>query len=174
MSISVITVMLKEMEHEAQTTRKMLAVVPEGKGDWKPHPKSMSLGELSTHLAEIIGWVHLILTTDYLDFAENPYQLPQLNTNQELLNFFEETYAKSHAAFAATNEEELQKMWDLKQGDMILSHETKLESIRHTFCQVVHHRAQLGVFLRLLNKPIPGSYGPSADELEAMMQTQEN
>lgn len=170
--IAHIELLLKEMEQEAATTRKMLAIVPDDKYDWKPHPKSMSLRELAIHVAEITGWVHLVLTTDYLDFAETPYELAPVFENKALMELFEKSYSSGKEALSNATEDDLLKMWTMRSGEQIFSHETKAESIRHCFCQEVHHRAQLGVYLRLLNIPIPGSYGPSADEMEAMMAAQ--
>lgn len=156
--------LLKEMEPEAQTTRKMLERVPNDKYDWRPHEKSMTIRSLSTHIAELPGWVSMTLTTDELDFAGNPYKPAVINNTPELLELFEKSFADGWVHLAETNENELMRNWTLRNGDQIYSVSTKAEIIRMAFCQIVHHRAQLGVFLRLLNVPIPGSYGPSADE----------
>ncbi len=159
-----IPMLLKEMEQEAETTRKMLARVPNDKFDWQPHPKSMTIRRLATHVAEIPGWVAMALTTNELDFANNTFQKPLLNNTAEVLESFEQSLAQGEAELAKTNEEELLKNWTLRTGDQIHSVRPKVEVIRMAFSQTVHHRAQLGVFLRLLEVPIPGSYGPSADE----------
>ncbi|MFT3705003.1 MAG: DinB family protein [Agriterribacter sp.] len=163
----VIPTLLKEMEQEAQTTRKMLSRVPDSKYDWKPHEKSMSVRQLATHIAELPAWVSMVLNTSELDFATAPYQPVQINNTQELVNYFEKSLNDGRAHLAAAKEEDLLPDWTLRNGDEIYSTSSKAEFIRLTYCQIVHHRAQLGVFLRLLNVPIPGSYGPSADELNA-------
>ena len=163
-AIEIIPMLLKEMEQEAQTTRKMLSRIPNDKFDWQPHPKSMTVRSLATHIAELPEWITMVLTTSELDFAANAYQPTVINDTELLLDTFEKAYASGYSHLAATNEEELLKNWTLRNGDNIYSVSTKAEVIRMTFCQIVHHRAQLGVFLRLLNVPIPGSYGPSADE----------
>ena len=154
----------KEMEQEARTTRKMLERVPEDKYDWRPHPKSMMIMELTTHIAELPAWVSLTLHTDELDFATAPYEPKHIAHNGELLDLFERSLASGTADLARASDEDLLPTWTLRHGDQILSATSRGEMIRTTFCQIVHHRAQLGVYLRLLDIPIPGSYGPSADD----------
>jgi uncharacterized damage-inducible protein DinB len=160
-----IKTLLKEMEEEAKTTRKMLACIPNDKYDWKPHPKSMSIRVLSTHIAELTSWVSLALNTDGLDFAAEPYTPHPINSTAELLDYFEKNYKDGYSRLAKAKDEDLLPNWTLRNGEEIYSVATKGETIRHAYSQIVHHRAQLGVFLRLLNIPIPGSYGPSADEM---------
>lgn len=161
----IIPMLLNEMEQEAQTTRKMLSRVPNDKYDWKPHPKSMSVRQLATHIAELPGWVSLALNTSELDFAQNPYQPVTINNTDELLGYFEKSLEGGKTDLEKAKEEDLLPGWVLRNGDDIYVHTTKGEMIRTAYSQIVHHRAQLGVFLRLLDVPIPGSYGPSADEM---------
>ena len=163
--MSIIEILLNEIEQEAQTTRKFLSIVPDDKYDWKPHPKSMTLKQLATHIAELPSWISLGLTTDELDFAANPYNPVDIATTPDLLAYFEKCYIEGRADLEATNEEILQQPWVLRNGDQILLNQNKYDTVRVAISQTIHHRAQLGVFLRLLNIPIPGSYGPSADEL---------
>ncbi|HEY1006703.1 MAG TPA: DinB family protein [Sphingobacteriaceae bacterium] len=162
--MEIIPILLKEMDQEAQTTRKMLGRVPDDKYDWKPHEKSMTIRQLATHIAELPSWVSMALTTEELDFASNPYQPVMINSTAELLDHFERCLADGKAQLEKATEEQLLEKWTLREGDRIYSVSSKGEVIRMAFSQIVHHRAQLGVFLRLLNIPIPGSYGPSADE----------
>ncbi len=157
---------LKEMEQEAQTTRKMLSRVPTEQLDWRPHPKSMDMRELATHIAEIPAWVKLALTTDELDFAKQPYTPTPIHKAEELLELLEKSLTEARSHLEKAEEADLLPNWTLRNGDEIYDVSTKAEVIRHAFCQTVHHRAQLGVYLRLLHIPIPGSYGPSADDLE--------
>lgn len=164
MSKTMVDTLLQEMDREAETTRKMLARVPADKFDWKPHPKSMNLFSLSTHLAELSSWVSLALTTDGLDFAAEPYSPPAVRTAQDLMDLFEKSHKEGRAELAKATDEDLKPNWTMRSGDQVHAVFTKLETIRHAFSQTIHHRAQLGVFLRLLDIPIPGSYGPSADE----------
>jgi uncharacterized damage-inducible protein DinB len=157
--------LLKELEREALTTRKMLERVPDGQYDWKPHEKSMSIRQLATHVAEITGWLPTIINTSEMDFMKMEYKPAVINNQQELIAHFEKSLTEGRAALAvATDEKLINETWTMRSGDTIHSADSKLDNIRHCFCQIVHHRAQLGVFLRLLNVPIPGSYGPSADD----------
>lgn len=159
-----IPMLLKEMNQEAVTTRKMLALVPEDKFGWKPHPKSMSLLQLATHVAELPTWTSMALNTQGLDFATDPYSPPAFTTRAELMNYFEQSLKIGQQALETAKEDQLLDPWTLRTGEQIHLVDPKGEVIRMAFCQTVHHRAQLGVYLRLLDIPIPGSYGPSADE----------
>lgn len=161
---AMIQMLLQEMEQEAMTTRKMLERLPNGKPGWQPHPKSMTLSRLATHVAELPGWVSMTLNTDELDFANNQYAPRKIEDREEILQFFEESLASGRSQLEKATEDQLAEMWTLRRGDKILNVSTKGEVIRMAYCQIVHHRAQLGVYLRLLDIPIPGSYGPSADE----------
>ena len=159
-----IPMFLKEMEQEANTTRKMLSRIPDDKFDWKPHPKSMTIRSLATHIAELPGWVTMTLNTDELDFAKANYQPTPINNTKELLELFEKSLAEGKKSLQEAKEEDLDKPWTLRNGEKIFNTSPKSDVLRMSYSQTVHHRAQLGVFLRLLNIPIPGSYGPSADE----------
>lgn len=159
-----IPMLLKEMEKEANTTRKMLSRIPDDKLDWQPHPRSMKMHNLAVHIAELPAWVSMALHTDGIDFATVPYTPTQVSTNAELLSLFEKAYSEGYEALSGATEADLEPTWTLRNGDIIFSTDTVGETIRHAFSQTVHHRAQLGVYLRLLDIPIPGSYGPSADE----------
>jgi uncharacterized damage-inducible protein DinB len=155
--------LIKEMENEAVTTRKMLSIIPQDKYTWKPHEKSMSLISLATHIAEIPQWAELVVHTDEMDFEKTPYVPKVINNNHELLNLMETSLKQGKAAIESLDMNDAEKTWTIRSGEQIFNQFSKADNIRHTFCQVVHHRAQLGVYLRLLNIPIPGSYGPSAD-----------
>ena len=161
----IIPALLKEMEMEVATTRKMLALIPDDKLDWQPHPKSMKMRVLAVHIAEIPSWVHMALTTEVLDFGAMDYKPTEVSGSADLLRILEESYKKGHDELATANESDLLGPWTMRNGDTILAELTKYETIRHSFSQTTHHRAQLGVYLRLLDIPIPGSYGPSADEM---------
>ena len=163
--MTIIEILLKEIEQEAQTTRKFLKLIPADKFDWRPHPKSMNLQQLTTHIAELPAWVTMAITTDGLDFATVPYEPSKIDNTTDLLEFFEQSYADGRAHLEAFNEAELGQRWVLRNGEQILADMNKYETIRISISQTIHHRAQLGVYLRLLNIPLPGSYGPSADEL---------
>ena len=162
--MSIIPMLLKEMEQEAQTTRKMLERIPDDKFQWQPHKKSMTVQRLANHIAELPGWVTMTFNTDELDFAKNPYRDAENTNTKDVLSFFERSLEGGKGSLAQAKEEDLQKTWTLRHGDKILSVRSKAEVIRMAYCQIVHHRAQMGVYLRLLDIPVPGSYGPTADE----------
>ncbi|NRF39234.1 DinB family protein [Pedobacter foliorum] len=164
--MSRIKMYLKELEQEALTTRKMLQRVPTDKFSWQPHKKSMTVKQLATHIAELPNWITMTIKTDELDFAANPYQPADVNTTEELLTYFEKSLADGKTELKEENEQLLDKDWTLRNGQQIYSVEPKADVIRMSINQIIHHRAQLGVFLRLLDIPIPGSFGPSADEMD--------
>ena len=163
--MSMISNYLKELEQESLTTRKMLSIVPNDKYDWQPHLKSMTIRSLATHIAELPTWITMAISTEGLDFAASPYNPVLINNTTELMDLFEKSLIDSRIHLIEENEDKLSDIWTLKNGDEIFMALTKAETIHHTLCQIIHHRAQLGVFLRLLDVPIPGSYGPSADEM---------
>ena len=154
-----------EMENEAATTRKMLARVSDDRLDWSPHPKSMTLRQLAIHVAEIPSWVAIAVEHDELDFNAGDYQPTSVNSQADLLALFEKSYETGRAALDQLPTSKLDVPWVMRGGDVVYLDTTKYGMIRHTFAQTIHHRAQLGVFLRLLDIAIPGSYGPSADEM---------
>ncbi|GAB3756635.1 DinB family protein [Spirosoma pomorum] len=160
----IVPLLQKEFDQEAITTRKMLERIPDDKYDWQPHPKSMTIRQLATHIADLPAWTQLALTTDGLDFAVTPYEPAVVNDTATLLTFLAESQAKGQAALAEATDADLLPTWTLRHGDQVLSVSSTGEMIRMSFSQIVHHRAQMGVYLRLLDIPIPGSYGPSADE----------
>lgn len=153
----------KQFIEEGATTRKMLSRVPDDQLAYRPHERSMDMKGLTKHIADLPGWIHMVFTTDQLDFA-NPYIYPEINSNKELMAFFEQRYAEGLSTLVPENEATLDKIWTLRIGEKILSADPKIDVVRMALSQQIHHRAQLGVYLRLLNIPIPGSYGPSADE----------
>jgi uncharacterized damage-inducible protein DinB len=156
---------LEEMERESITTRKMLERVPADKYDWKPHEKSMTLRQLAMHVAEIPGWVPLIMNTSELDFGKVPYDQKTVNSPAEMMSLFEKSLAEGTTQLSKSKDAQLSDTWTMRNGEQVYACSPKSEVLRGVFCQVVHHRAQLGVYLRLLDVPIPGSYGPSADDM---------
>lgn len=164
--MSLLKIFLKELEQENQTTQKFLELVPDDKFDWQPHPKSMTIKRLTTHITDLPNWVTMGLTTDELDFNSNNWQEPVINHTAELLSNQEKSMQSAMESLQQADEKILDEPWVLRQGDQVFMTSTKGEVVRMSLNQIVHHRAQLGVYLRLLNIPIPGSYGPSADEME--------
>ena len=162
--MKIIELLLTEFAQEVQTTRKMLSLVPVEKFDWAPHEKSMKMKALATHIAELPSWVALAFNTEELDFETAPYEPAVVESNAELISILEKNYAEGKESLEKAKEEDLNGRWILRSGGTIHADMSKYEMIRHAFSQTIHHRAQLGVYLRLLNIPIPGSYGPSADD----------
>ncbi|GAB2683849.1 hypothetical protein GCM10027037_01070 [Mucilaginibacter koreensis] len=169
------TLLLKELKLETEITRKMLQCLPDDQFGWKPHTKSMTIQQLVTHITEIPGWPFIVLTTAEIDFANNPHQPVLVNSKAEALEALENYYQKSVPELENTTDEVLlNETWSMRAGDYVIDTLSKYDSIRMSFNQLIHHRAQLSVFLRLLNIPIPGSYGPSADEMEQMFPEMQN
>jgi uncharacterized damage-inducible protein DinB len=164
--MSLIEFFLKQLNEESITTRKMLERVPNDKYDWQPHPKSMDIRRLATHIAELPTWITMALTTDELDFENNPYAQKNVDNTSQLMDVFEKSLIDGRSQLIPANEGKLNEIWTLRSGETIYDRSTKGEVIRMSLSQIIHHRAQLGVYLRLLNIPIPGSYGPSADEMD--------
>lgn len=162
--MTIIQFLQQQLEQEGNTTRRMLQRIPDDKLDWQPHEKSMTIKRLASHIAELPTWLGMALHTDELDFENNPYQPVNITSTAQLLEFFEKNLAEGKAQLANAKEEGLSKIWTLRSGKNIFSAEPKAAVMRMALSQIIHHRAQLGVYLRLLNVPIPGSYGPSADE----------
>ncbi|MFT2011278.1 DinB family protein [Pontibacter sp. 13R65] len=163
-----INIFLQELEQEAHTTKKMLELVPVDKFDWQPHPKSMTLQRLATHVAELPGWIGMTFQTSELDFDNNPYEPEVVSSKAELMAYFQRRLEEGRQQLRQATEAQLADSWQMIEGGQVQYQATKGEVIRMAFSQIIHHRAQLGVYLRLLNIPIPGSYGPSADELISM------
>lgn len=161
--MNIIPLLLEEQKQEAQITNKFLKLVPKDKFDWKPHEKSMTIKNLAVHLAELPGWPSMILNTKQLDFAESDYEPTPVEDSEELLKLFEKSLEKGRTALEQASEDDLKLDWMLCNGDQILMEFTKYKALRHSFDQITHHRAQLGVYFRLLDIPVPSSYGPSAD-----------
>ena len=161
--MSIIEFFKQQFIEEGATTRKMLSLVPDDKFNYKPHPKSMDMKRLAMHIADLPGWIHMTFTTDEIDFSK-PYEQPEVNNNKELMAYFEKRYNEGLSTLVPENEAVLDKPWTLRNGDKIYGTNPKIDIIRMALSQQIHHRAQLGVYLRLLDIPIPGSYGPSADE----------
>jgi len=157
---------LAEMEQEAIATRKTLERVPEDKFTWKPHEKSMSLGELASHVAEISTWTGASIKQDELDFATAGYKPFVPKTTAELVKFFDDNHAEAMKVLKENaTDDVLNGMWTLKNGETVYFTMPRTAVMRgFVLSHLIHHRAQLGVYLRLLGVPVPSVYGPSADE----------
>ena len=156
---------IQELENEAKATRKLLERVPLDKADWKPHPKSTALGNLATHIAEIPGWTVSTLEQDELDFAKFDYKPTVVSSTAELVKILDENVGKAKKSLERARDEVFMKPWTMRNGETIYFTMPKITVLRNfSYNHWYHHRAQLGVYLRLLDVPIPYIYGPTADE----------
>ena len=156
---------LPEFDMEMANTRKMLERVPDGKFDFKPHEKSMPLGRLAAHTAEIPSYITGTLTTERLDFTGDERPFSPAN-RKEMLEAFDKNVAQARELLSKATDEDLAKIWTLTyKGNQIFS--MPRTAVLRSMClsHLYHHRAQLGVYLRMNNVEIPGMYGPSADEM---------
>lgn len=156
--------LLAEFDHEMATTRKLLERMPEDKLAWKPHDKSMSLGGLGTHLANIPNWAGTILKDASFDLGVAPPNLSEKTLRADILAAFDASTRQTRAAMDKSDPEYL-AMWALKRGGQEMFSMPRVAAFR-TFVlyHIVHHRGQLSVYLRLNNVPVPAIYGPTADE----------
>ncbi len=166
--MSLSQMLLPELQHEMATTRKFLARVPDDKLDWQPHAKSMTLGQLASHLAEIPSWMGPSLRQDSLDLnppGGEPYATPKLTSRAAMLEAFDKHVADAAAVLGSTADEVFFTNWTMLNGGQEVFSMPKIAVVRSfILSHTVHHRAQLGVFFRLLGVDVPASYGPSADE----------
>jgi uncharacterized damage-inducible protein DinB len=156
---------LGELKQEAIATRKMFERVPFDKAAWKPHEKSMTLGHLASHVADLPYWIAITIDQNELDFANFDYKPSDADSNKSLLEKFESALNKAESSLSKCSDAEIMKDWTLKNGEHVYFTMPRAYVIRSmNMNHFVHHRAQLGVFLRLLDVPLPQVYGPTADE----------
>lgn len=157
--------LIKEIEEETASTKKMLERVPEEKFSWHPHEKAMLLKSLAMHIAGLAAMPGMIAATDQIDLADGAFKTPAVTTRAEIVAHFEEGTRNSLEALKKLQDEDLKKEWEFKFGDRVILKAAKGVAIRKMgLSHLYHHRAQLGVYLRLLNIAVPGMYGPSADD----------
>jgi uncharacterized damage-inducible protein DinB len=157
--------MIMEIQHEAANSRKMLERVPFDKADWKPHDKSMNIGRLATHVAELPKWTEMTLQTDELDWEKFEYKPTIVNNTEELLALLDKNVAAATTALENASDEDMMKPWTMRRGEHVFFTLPKAAVIRNfSLNHGYHHRGQLSVFLRLNEIPVPGMFGPSADE----------
>lgn len=151
--------------HELNTTRRILERLPEEHMTWKPHVKSMTLGGLVTHLINMLNWQAAIFLYPEFDLSTVPQRREALERREDVLKEFDANVDKLGKLIAESDEKTLGEEWTLRNGDHIILRQPRAIALR-TFglSHMVHHRAQLGVYLRLLDIPVPGAYGPSADD----------
>jgi uncharacterized damage-inducible protein DinB len=156
--------LLPEFDEEMKNTRRLLECVPDGKFDYQPHSKSMTLGRLASHVAELPSWTTFTLDREVLDLQ--PDFKPTLAASRaELLQIFDKSAAEAREKIAAATDEDWRKIWTFKFAGKTIMSMPRSAVMRSTIMNhLIHHRAQLGVYLRLNDVALPGMYGPSADE----------
>ena len=156
--------LLAEMDREMKTTRRLIERVPDDKLDFKPHEKSNPLGWLANHVVSLVRFPKVIAEGDGVDVMKFPRQ-PEVKTTPDLLALLESNVAQAREAIATVPDERMHDTWTLRMGDHVIFSEPRFMVFRSFFMNHhIHHRAQLAVYLRLNNVPLPGMYGPSADE----------
>lgn len=164
----IIDAFLAELDHEAATTRRVLERMPEGRGDWKPHERSMTLGRLCGHIAELPSWGRVVLSENAFDVAgaqARGFEAFVAEDRAGLLERFDAGVASLREAAQGYPDERMRDPWTLSQGDQVIFSSPRVAALRgFVFSHGIHHRGQLSVYLRLLGVPVPSIYGPSADE----------
>lgn len=154
-----------DLESELATTRRMLERVPNGNNDWRPHAKSRTLGELATHLAQLPGFGLLMATRNEFDGLASRPPEPRFTTSAERVRMFDELSAQLQGILRQMTWDQANAPWKLRLGDKVVLNAPRTQILRTAFVtHSAHHRAQLGVYLRMLETPVPWSYGRSADE----------
>jgi uncharacterized damage-inducible protein DinB len=166
--MSISETLLPELENEMASTRKMLERVPDEKWGWKPHAKSFSMGDLAGHIANLASWLEMVITSDSFDVApggQRPAKRQGPQNSQQLLAEFDANVAKAAASLKGADDALLAKPWSLLWGGQPIFTMPKSEVLRSAvMSHSIHHRGQLSIYLRLNDIPMPGMYGPSADE----------
>jgi uncharacterized damage-inducible protein DinB len=159
------TALLAELKHESVNTKRLIECVPPDNLDWTPHEKSMKIGKLAKHIAELPVWIGRIINADEFDFASENYNSESKESKKDILKLFDEKLAEALHVLETVSDENLNKKWLVKRGGQVMFELPKKIAVRSfTYNHIYHHRGQLSVYLRLLNIPVPGMYGPSADE----------
>lgn len=154
-----------ELMYESGNTRKILERVPTDNLIWTPHEKSMNMGILAQHIAAIPLWIGRILNSESFNFGTAYFKIEPPKSTAEILQLFEETIAASNKELENVKDENLDAIWSAYRGENLMFQLPKKVAIRNiAFNHLYHHRGQLSVYLRILNIPVPGMYGPSADE----------
>lgn len=162
--MSIQSSLITELANESASSKRLITSVPSEHWGWKPHEKSMELGALSKHIVELYGWIPTILGNSTFNFATD-YQPINANTTEELLVVLDELVKRAKQAIEASDEEQWKMSWQFKNGEHVIAEMTKIAAMRYIINNhMYHHRGQVTVYLRLLDIPVPGMYGPSADD----------
>lgn len=164
--MKVTDLLLEQLEKEVASSRRTLERVPEGKNSWKPHEKSMELGYLASLVAVMPSWIDMMINTDEFDVLKPSGYMPIPDpSQQDLLEMLEKAAEKGREALRQTSDEHLEKNWKLLAGGHVAGEQRRrIFILDGVIAHLAHHRGQLTVYLRLLDAPVPGLYGPSADE----------
>ena len=154
--------LLAQLEREIPATRKAIERVPDGKDDWKPHPKSMPMGYLASLVATMFGWMATMVETEFLDLGKG--EGASASSTADRLAMFDKSVENARRALSGTNDEHLQQPWQLRVNGNVVDEKPRHVMIADTFSHLAHHRGQLSVYLRLNEQPVPSIYGPTADE----------
>lgn len=159
--------LLPEFDHEMANTRRVLERVPEEKLSWRPHPKSFTMAALASHVANLPSWTNITLGSESLDLASPEATTPRtpVSSQQELLALFDGNVTAARSALADASNEQLVVPWTLHKADQVIMTLPRIAVLRNMVMNhIIHHRAQLTVYLRLNDVAVPSIYGPSADE----------
>jgi uncharacterized damage-inducible protein DinB len=157
--------MIREIEHEGSQTKKILERIPIDKFNWKPHEKSREIGQLAIHVAQIPAWASRVLAATNFDMMSFKREFPEIKSTDDLIKISNANIQKAIDDLQKANDEDMMMMWTFRRGDQIIFTLPRAAVIRSmAMNHLIHHRGQLSVYLRLLNIPVPGMYGPSADE----------
>jgi uncharacterized damage-inducible protein DinB len=164
-SMRINDLLISELDAEMKKTRTLLERMPADKRDFSPHPKSTPLGKLAPHLAQLVGFGYIILTTPGLDFAQSTITPLGFESGQQLAKVLDDSLAQVREALQHIKDDAWSEPWKLSFSGTTIFEGTRFLAYREMFLNhIVHHRAQLGVYLRLNAEPVPATYGPSADE----------
>lgn len=163
--MKVIDWLAKQFDQETKTTRRHLERLPEDKLDWQPHEKSYTAGALASHLVECVKWTTDIFTKNEVNFDPATYKPYLAASTTELLEAFDKAVADGKRVLEGIDDEAAMQLWSLKFGGRTLFERPRMDVFRDfTLSHLIHHRGQYSVYLRLLNVPVPSTYGPTADE----------
>ncbi len=157
--------LIPEIQHEAGNTQRMLERIPQESLAWLPHEKSKPLGALATHITHLLTLIPHILKTNEMDMSKANFKAPHFDSKAEIVQYHQKNLEAAIAALSNATDEQMMAKWRLRNGENVLFELPRTAAIRAmTMNHIIHHRAQISVYLRLLNVPVPGMYGPSADE----------
>lgn len=154
----------QDLTNEYNITKKFVKRYPSDKSDWQPHLKSMNMQNLTNHIVDLFAWPAAVFDSDHLDFAKMPKEEKKPSNEQEFDAKLDSNYNRSMDALMGAEVEDLDKKWQMRHGDTVIHEMTKFQAFNLNTRHIGHHRAQLGVYYRLNDIPVPGTIGPSADE----------